>query len=110
MVLLSRVGNILGASPSAKRARWWPVGLLAISAVLMSILSFTGNEIRAEEASGDEDQWACAPRTLLWAVDHQEDLPGAVGCCVHRRRRRRAPPAAPCERGHDDDDDGFHVQ
>jgi hypothetical protein len=51
VLLLSRVGNILGTLPSTKRARWWPVGLLAIWAASTSILSSTGNEPRAEEPS-----------------------------------------------------------
>ena len=59
MVLLNRVGNILGLSPSTQRARWWPVGLLALAVPLaiwlasMSIVSSTENETRAEEVSDD---------------------------------------------------------
>ena len=59
MVLLNRVGNILGSSPSNKRARWWPAGLLALAVPLAiwlastSIASPGANEARAEEASVD---------------------------------------------------------
>ena len=59
MVLLNRVGNILGLSASDKRARWWPVGLLALavpSAIWLastSIVSPTENETRAEEVFDD---------------------------------------------------------
>ena len=55
MVLLSRVGNILGTSPSNKQARWWPVALLAMAVPLAiwaastSLVSSTANEIRAGE-------------------------------------------------------------
>jgi beta-lactamase regulating signal transducer with metallopeptidase domain/protocatechuate 3,4-dioxygenase beta subunit len=59
MVLLNRVGNILGSSPSNKRARWWPVGLLALAVPLAiwlaptSVFSSTENETRAEEVADD---------------------------------------------------------
>ena len=59
MVLLSRVGNILGLSASTKRARWWPVALLAMAVPLaiwlasMSIASPPQNEIQAEEVIDD---------------------------------------------------------
>ncbi len=55
MVLLNRVGNILGTSSSNKRARWWPVVLLALAVpaaiwlVSMSIALPTENEAQAEE-------------------------------------------------------------
>ncbi len=55
MVLLSRVGNILGLSASNKKARWWPVGLLAVAVPLAiwlastRIVASTENETRAEE-------------------------------------------------------------
>jgi len=57
MVLLNRVGNILGLSPSNKRARWWPAGLLALAVPLAiwlastSIASSAANKARAEEVS-----------------------------------------------------------
>ncbi|MHC4180592.1 MAG: M56 family metallopeptidase, partial [Planctomycetota bacterium] len=59
MVLLNRVGNILGLSASNRRARWWPVGLLALAVPLAiwlastSIVWPTENETRAEEVVDD---------------------------------------------------------
>ncbi len=59
MVLLSRVGNILGFSASTSRARWWPVALLALAVPLViwlastSIVASTENETRAEEVIDD---------------------------------------------------------
>jgi hypothetical protein len=63
VLLLSRVGHILGTLPSTKRARWWPVGLLAIWAVSTSIPLCTGNEPRAEEPSETKPISAVAEST-----------------------------------------------
>lgn len=55
MILLKRVENILGASSSNKRARWWPVALVALAVPLAvglastSVHSSTQNETRAAE-------------------------------------------------------------
>ena len=39
MTLLGRVRNVLGVSPSHERARWWPAGLLALLAPLLTSAS-----------------------------------------------------------------------
>ncbi len=75
MVLLSRVGNILGMSPSANRARWWPAGLLALAVpaaiwlastgiVSTGIVSPTENETRAEEVIGDAEDASTSEDTV----------------------------------------------
>lgn len=59
MALLDRVGNILGTSPSNRRARWWPVALLALAVPLAlclataGVVSSTENDTRAEEVVDD---------------------------------------------------------
>lgn len=41
MTLLSRVHHVLGLSPARQRARWWPVGLLALLVPLLIWLTST---------------------------------------------------------------------
>ncbi len=41
MVLLRRVGNILGLSPPNRQDRWWPAGLLALTVPLAIWLATT---------------------------------------------------------------------
>jgi len=43
MVLLDRVGNILGLSASDKKARWWPVALMALAVPLGLWFAFAQN-------------------------------------------------------------------
>ncbi len=60
MLLLNRVGNILGLSASSKRARWWPVTLLALAVPLGLWFAFapsspTGpSEVLAAEENEDD--------------------------------------------------------
>lgn len=69
MVLLNRVGNILGSSPSNERTRWWPAGLAALAVPLAiwlastSIVSPAASETRAE-AAVDEIAVAADESTL----------------------------------------------
>lgn len=41
MVLLNRIGNVLGLSSSSKRAPWWPIALLALAVPLAIWLAST---------------------------------------------------------------------